>query len=69
VREGYAQVATYPPDVKYQDRLLAAQQQAVASGAGLGRAARDRRRCNSRLSEVTATRPTRPCTSRRHRPT
>jgi micrococcal nuclease len=35
VREGYAQVATFPPDVKYQDRFLAAQQQAVAAGAGL----------------------------------
>src|SRR5690606_18791391 len=35
VREGYAQVATFPPDVKYVDRFLAAQQQAVASGAGL----------------------------------
>jgi micrococcal nuclease len=34
VLDGYAKVATYPPDVKYQDRLLAAQQQAVASGAG-----------------------------------
>jgi micrococcal nuclease len=35
VRDGYAQVSTFPPDVKYQDRFLAAQQQAVASGAGL----------------------------------
>jgi micrococcal nuclease len=35
VLDGYAKVATYPPDVKYQDRLLAAQQQAVAAGAGL----------------------------------
>jgi micrococcal nuclease len=33
--EGYAQVTTYPPDVKYVDRFLAAQQQAIAAGAGL----------------------------------
>jgi micrococcal nuclease len=35
VRDGYAQVSTFPPDVNYQERFLAAQQQAVASGAGL----------------------------------
>ena len=35
VIDGYAQVSTFPPDVKYQERFLAAQQQAVASGAGL----------------------------------
>lgn len=34
VREGYAQVSTYPPDVKYVDAYLAAQ--AVAREAGLG---------------------------------
>ena len=32
--EGYAQVATYPPDVKYVDRFLA--DQAAARNAGLG---------------------------------
>jgi micrococcal nuclease len=35
VAEGYAQVSTYPPDVKYADRFLAAQQKAVAAGLGL----------------------------------
>jgi micrococcal nuclease len=35
VREGYAQVATYPPDVKYVDRLLAAQREAQAARRGL----------------------------------
>lgn len=35
VREGYAQVATFPPNVKYVDRFLAAQRQARAAGAGL----------------------------------
>lgn len=35
VREGYAQVATYPPDVKYQDRFLEVQRQAREEGAGL----------------------------------
>ena len=38
VREGFAQGATYPPDVKYQDRLLAAQRQAREEGAGLSSA-------------------------------
>jgi micrococcal nuclease len=35
VREGYAAVSTYPPDVKYQDRFLEAQRQARSEGAGL----------------------------------
>jgi len=35
VREGYAQAVTYPPDVRYQDRLLLAQRQAREAGAGL----------------------------------
>lgn len=35
VREGYAQVATFPPNVKYTDRFLAAQEQARVEGAGL----------------------------------
>jgi micrococcal nuclease len=35
VREGYAQVATFPPNVRYTDRFLAAQEQARAEGAGL----------------------------------
>jgi len=35
VRQGYAQVSTYPPDVKYQDRFLAAQQEAREAGRGL----------------------------------
>jgi micrococcal nuclease len=35
VRLGYAQVATYPPDVKYVDELLAAQDQARDLGIGL----------------------------------
>ncbi len=35
VREGYAQAATYPPDVRYQDRLLLAQRRAREAGAGL----------------------------------
>lgn len=35
VRRGYAQIATYPPNVKYVDRLLAAQRKARTEGAGL----------------------------------
>jgi endonuclease YncB( thermonuclease family) len=35
LRQGYAQVATYPPDVSYQDRFLAVQQEAQTSGLGL----------------------------------
>jgi micrococcal nuclease len=35
VREGYAQVAPFPPYVKYTDRFLAAQRQAKAEGVGL----------------------------------
>jgi micrococcal nuclease len=35
VREGYAQVATFPPNVKYVARFLAAQREARAEGAGL----------------------------------
>jgi len=35
VREGYAVVSTFPPDVKYADHFLAAQQEARATGRGL----------------------------------
>ena len=35
VAEGYAQVSTYPPDVRYVDVLLAAQRQARDAGLGL----------------------------------
>lgn len=35
VREGYAQVATYPPDVKYQDNFLEAQREARENSRGL----------------------------------
>ena len=35
VVEGFAQVSTYPPDVKYADVLLAAQADARAEGRGL----------------------------------
>jgi micrococcal nuclease len=35
VRQGYAQVATYPPDVLYTDLFLALQRQARDAGAGL----------------------------------
>jgi len=35
VAEGYAQVATYPPDVKYADRLLELQGEARAEGRGV----------------------------------
>lgn len=35
VREGYAQIDTYPPDVKFADRFLAAQKQAQAQNKGL----------------------------------
>jgi micrococcal nuclease len=34
VRQGYAQAATYAPNVKYQDRLLALERDARAAGAG-----------------------------------
>ena len=35
VRLGYAQVSTYPPDVRYQDLFLEMQQEARDSGVGL----------------------------------
>ena len=35
VREGYAQVATFPPNVKYVDRYLEAQREARAASRGL----------------------------------
>ncbi len=35
LRSGMAQVATYPPDVRYADRFLAVQQEAQAAGLGL----------------------------------
>jgi micrococcal nuclease len=35
VLEGYAQASSYPPDVNYQDRSVAAQQQAGTAGRGL----------------------------------
>ncbi len=35
VRMGFAHVTTFPPDVKYADRLLAALDEARASGVGL----------------------------------
>lgn len=41
VKEGYAQVSTYPPDVKYQERFLAAQREAQRNNRGLWRACRE----------------------------
>lgn len=35
VRDGYAQVATYPPDVRYQDTFLQLQREAREAGRGL----------------------------------
>ena len=35
VRQGYAQVATFPPNVKYQERFLALQWEARAAKRGL----------------------------------
>ena len=35
VRIGYARVSTFPPDVKYADRLLAAERAARDEGRGL----------------------------------
>lgn len=35
VKEGYAQVSTYPPDVKYQDKFLTAQTEARNANKGL----------------------------------
>src|SRR5918995_964996 len=35
LEEGYAQVATFPPNVKYVDRFLQAQEEARAAGRGL----------------------------------
>jgi micrococcal nuclease len=38
VRQGYAQVATYPPNVRYADRFRQLQQEARAAGAGCWKA-------------------------------
>lgn len=35
VREGLAQVATFPPNVRYEDRFLTAQEEARAAGLGI----------------------------------
>ncbi|MCX8060755.1 MAG: thermonuclease family protein, partial [Aquificaceae bacterium] len=35
IKEGYAQVYTIPPNVKYQERLLSAQRRAREEGRGL----------------------------------
>lgn len=35
VRQGYAHASSYPPDIKYQDQFLEAQQNAQAAGRGL----------------------------------
>lgn len=35
VKGGYATVSTYPPDVKYQDKFLAAQKEAREAGRGI----------------------------------
>jgi micrococcal nuclease len=35
VREGFAQVSTFPPDVKYADLFLKAQQEAKSQNKGL----------------------------------
>lgn len=35
VKDGYAELAVYPPDLKYQSRIAAAQQEAKAAGRGL----------------------------------
>jgi len=35
VEQGYATVYTYPPDVKYQDKFLAAQRRAIKNNRGL----------------------------------
>jgi micrococcal nuclease len=35
VNEGYAQVATYPPDVKYKDDFISAEKIAQENGSGL----------------------------------
>jgi micrococcal nuclease len=35
VRQGYAQVATFPPNVKYQDLFLKLQREAREAGRGL----------------------------------
>ena len=37
VRLGYARASTYPPDVKYQEQLLRAEQEARSAGRGLWR--------------------------------
>jgi len=38
-RQGYAQSSSYPPDIKYQDRFVAAVQEARSTGRGLWGAA------------------------------
>ncbi len=35
VREGLAEVATFPPNVRYEDRFVAAQEEDQAAGVGL----------------------------------
>lgn len=35
IRNGYAKVSTYPPDVKYQDKFLVGERDAMENGVGL----------------------------------
>lgn len=35
VREGYARMATFPPNVRYANHFLAAQREAMAAGVGI----------------------------------
>jgi micrococcal nuclease len=35
IKEGYARISTFPPDVKFKDQLLTSERQARETGAGL----------------------------------
>ncbi|MEX2007341.1 MAG: thermonuclease family protein [Candidatus Levyibacteriota bacterium] len=48
VTEGYAKASSYPPDVKYQDKLRQSEQQARASNKGLWRS------CNVAAPKLTS---------------
>lgn len=51
VKEGYASSYSYPPDIKYQDRIIVAQKEARNGNKGLWTA------CNSQTNTNTTTQP------------
>lgn len=61
VEEGYASVVSYPPDVKYQNELNLAEQQAREKGRGLWRSCADSSNPNEKNCRYSCSNPDRDC--------